>query len=59
MSWVKLPIFDGQLKIKPYSQLRTVEIRRAVPIVRIGAIYISFWNRETIEREDNFLGGGR
>jgi hypothetical protein len=39
MSWVRLPLFFGTLKIKPKRHLRREEIHRKIPMVRIGGAY--------------------
>jgi hypothetical protein len=52
MSWLKVPLFGGVLKVKPPSQLRYVEIHHRVPMVNLGVLCISWWNHETVEREN-------
>ena len=39
MSWLRLPLFFGTLKIKPRRHLRREEIHRTVPVVKIGNAY--------------------
>ena len=52
MSWLKVPLFGGVLKVKPTSQLRGIEIRRQVPMLSLGLVHVSWWGRETIAREE-------
>ena len=59
MSWLKVPLFGGVLKLKPTSQLRQIEIRRQVPVLNLGFVHISWWGRDTIAREARFNGEGK
>lgn len=52
MSWMTIPLFGGQLKIKPKRQLRYAETKGDVPLVSLGFVCISFWSRKIIEREE-------
>ena len=54
MSWLKVPLFGGVLKLKPASQLRRIEENREIPVLNLGLLYISWWGRETIRREERF-----
>jgi hypothetical protein len=43
MSWFHLRLPGGQLKFKPYRELRRREIERQVPVWHVGGIYIVWW----------------
>lgn len=56
MSWLKVPLFGGLLKVKPTSQLRTVEVRHQVPVLNLGFVHVTWWSRSTIAREARLNG---
>jgi hypothetical protein len=51
MSWLKVPLFGGVLKVKPASQLRYAEMHHQVPVLNLGLLYVSWWNRQAVERD--------
>jgi hypothetical protein len=42
MSWVRLPLFFGTLKIKPRRHLRRDEISRKIRVMKLGSIYVTW-----------------
>jgi hypothetical protein len=38
---IKMP--GGTLKLKTYRELRTVERQRAVPVWKLGSLYLIWW----------------
>ena len=42
MSWVRLPLVFGTLKIKPRRHLRRDELAGEIPVVKIGAAYFTW-----------------
>jgi hypothetical protein len=41
MSWIRLPLFFGTLKIKPRRHLRREEMHRKIPVVKIEPAYVT------------------
>ncbi len=46
MSWVRLPLFFGTLKIKPRRQLRREELSRKIPVKKVGSLYFTWRPRD-------------
>jgi hypothetical protein len=51
MAWLSIPLGRGRLKLRPKSQMRTVELTRRVPVLDLGPIIISWWNAEAVQRD--------
>ncbi|MER2535223.1 MAG: hypothetical protein ABTQ31_08660 [Rhizobiaceae bacterium] len=45
---IRLP--GGTLKVKRYRELRSVELRREVPVWRFGPLYLIWWRGEHASR---------
>ena len=51
MSWVRLPLVFGTLKIKPRRHLRRDELAGEIPVVKIGTAYFT-WRRHRRRHTD-------
>ena len=58
MSWVRLPLFFGTLKIKPRRHLRRDEISRKIRVMKIGSVYVT-WRPHPGGEKRNGAGVGR
>jgi len=54
MSWVKIRLGSGTLRVKPRSQLRSYETERVVPMLDLGLFVISWWSDAAQQR---YAGG--
>ena len=45
MSWIRVPLGVGTLKVKPRRHLRRDELDRKVPVIKLGSAYI-VWRRK-------------
>lgn len=52
MSWAKIRVGSGVLKIKPRRQMRRPEREHLVPMLDLGIIVISWWDAATLRAED-------
>lgn len=51
MAWLYIKLPHGTLKIKPRAQLRTVEQTHQVPVLDLGIVVITWWNRAQLRRD--------
>jgi hypothetical protein len=49
MSWIRLPLVFGTLKIKPRRQLRREEWTHEIPVWRLGSLYFT-WRPRSYDR---------
>jgi hypothetical protein len=42
MSWIRVPLYFGTLKVKPRSHLRREEMYGRVPVFRFGRVYLTW-----------------
>lgn len=50
MSWARIRLVGGVLKIKPRWHMRTAERLRRVPVLDLGVIIISWWSADALGR---------
>jgi hypothetical protein len=50
MSWLRIRVGRGVLKIKPRRHMRWAERERLVPMLNLGFVIISWWSDEVIRR---------
>lgn len=43
MSYIRLRLPGGTLKLKPQHQLRSSERERRVPVWKLGGLYVVWW----------------
>lgn len=48
MSWARIRIGGGILKIKPRWQMRSAERDHRVPVFDLGLIIIAWWSQESL-----------
>lgn len=51
MAWLYIRLPRGTLKLKPRSQMRTLEIARHVPVLDLGLVVISWWSKDLMLQE--------
>jgi len=51
MAWFYIKLPGGTLKVKPRSQLRSMELARQVPVLDLGFFVMSWWN-DAMMRQD-------
>jgi hypothetical protein len=51
MSWLRIPLWGGQVKVKPKYQMRWAERAGLVPKLNFGLFIISWWSRDALERD--------
>ena len=49
MSWIRVPLFFGTLKVKPRRHLRREEATGQIPVLRLGSTYIT-WRPRNFRR---------
>lgn len=54
MSWIRLPLGGGTLRVKPKWQMRSYELEGVVPSLNLGFCIISWWSRAA---EKRYAGG--
>ncbi|KQN72422.1 hypothetical protein DevBK_08570 [Devosia sp. BK] len=52
MAWFYIKLPRGTLKVKPRSQMRTLELARHVPVLDLGFFVMSWWS-DAMMREDD------
>lgn len=52
MSWARIRLGGGVLKIKPRWQMRTVERERWVPVVDLWVVVLCWWSDEALRKFD-------
>ena len=50
MSWARIRLGGGVLKIKPRWQLRSVERERRVPVLDLGVVIFAWWSEEALRK---------
>lgn len=51
MSWLRIPLMGGEIKIKPNYQMRWVERTGRVPKLNFGFFIVSWWSRDALDRD--------
>ncbi|WP_287233256.1 hypothetical protein [Mesorhizobium sp.] len=41
---LRIKLLRGTLKVKIYRELRTRELERRVPVLKVGSIYLIWWS---------------
>lgn len=50
MSWIRLHLGRGTLRIKPKRQMRSFEVEGVVPTLNLGFCVVSWWSNAAQER---------
>lgn len=48
MSWVRVRLRGGVLKIKPRWQMRRAERERRVPVLSLWIVIVSWWSEDAL-----------
>jgi len=52
MAWLYIKLPRGTLKVKPRSQLRTMELARQVPVLDLGLFVMSWWSDALMQQDE-------
>jgi hypothetical protein len=50
MSWLRIPVGGGVLKIKPRWQMRWAERHRQVRVWDLGVVVLSWWTQSDLSK---------
>lgn len=50
MSWLRIPVGGGVLKIKPRRQMRWAERQRKVRVWDLGVVVFAWWTRSDLSK---------